>query len=218
MIEQLRAEGQRTICGSGCGAWIRRLSIPQSDRGLAASARHRAGGMRDPVCRPAGAEKQIALLPDIQERLAAAGIACRMLVVGDGPDRAALEACLSNTVFAGFLVDDELAAAYASSTYSFFPAIPRPSAMSRWRRWPRAFLASAPTPREAVPWSKRALPAFWCRPAMSRLTRRGCSRWCRTPPHARMGAAGRARALGFSWDEMMGRMLGYYRAIVGTPS
>jgi phosphatidylinositol alpha 1,6-mannosyltransferase len=31
----------------------------------------------------------------------------------------------------------------------------------------------------------------------------------------RMGEAGRKRALTFGWDETLGRMLGYYRAVLG---
>ena len=32
----------------------------------------------------------------------------------------------------------------------------------------------------------------------------------------RMGQAARTRALGFSWDETMAKMLGYYRALLGV--
>ena len=32
----------------------------------------------------------------------------------------------------------------------------------------------------------------------------------------RMGEAARARALTYSWDETMARMLGYYRALLGA--
>ena len=36
------------------------------------------------------------------------------------------------------------------------------------------------------------------------------------PLRQRMGEAARARAVTFSWDETMARMLGYYRALVGA--
>jgi glycosyltransferase involved in cell wall biosynthesis len=32
----------------------------------------------------------------------------------------------------------------------------------------------------------------------------------------RMGVAARARALTFSWEETMARLLGYYRALLGA--
>ena len=33
----------------------------------------------------------------------------------------------------------------------------------------------------------------------------------------RMGAAARARSLGFAWDETMARVLGYYRSLLAEP-
>jgi len=46
----------------------------------------------------------------------------KSLIVGDGPVRAELEQEMSDTVFTGFLIGDELARAYASSDVFFFPS------------------------------------------------------------------------------------------------
>jgi phosphatidylinositol alpha 1,6-mannosyltransferase len=47
----------------------------------------------------------------------------RQLFVGEGPERAKLQAKLPNAVFTGFLDGDALSSAYASADVFFFPSV-----------------------------------------------------------------------------------------------
>ncbi len=67
-------------------------------------------------------EKNLAIFAEVIEKLSAAGIAHKSLVVGDGPARDTLTGRLQNTVFTGPLEGTELAAAYASSDVFLFPS------------------------------------------------------------------------------------------------
>lgn len=220
MIEQLRAEGLR----DNMRLWMRGVdteAFHPAKRSEAWRLRHDIAPDECVILFVGRLvrEKQIALLPDIQERLAAAGIACRMLIVGDGPDRAALEARLPNAVFAGFLVDDELAAAYASSDIFLFPSDTETFGnvtLEAMASGLPCVCADATGSRSLV--EEGATGFLVLSGDVDAYAARLQSLVQDTSSRARMGAAGRARALGFSWDEMMGRMLGYYRAIVGTPS
>jgi phosphatidylinositol alpha 1,6-mannosyltransferase len=82
----------------------------------------------------------------------------RVVIVGDGPDRALAEQELPDALFLGFQGGEDLAAAYAS------PATARASAMSPSRPWHRDCLACAPTPPAAARWWWRARRDFLSMP------------------------------------------------------
>lgn len=65
-------------------------------------------------------EKNLGGLVDVLNGLQARGLPFRAIIVGDGPERATLEAQLPNAVFTGFLGGEDLARAYASSDIFFF--------------------------------------------------------------------------------------------------
>lgn len=68
-------------------------------------------------------EKDLDLLPQTLNRLAAEGIPARIAVVGDGPYRAELEASLgSRAFFTGILKGEDLATAFASADLFVFPS------------------------------------------------------------------------------------------------
>lgn len=67
-------------------------------------------------------EKGLNVLTDVAKGLRARGIAHKVLIVGDGPERESLGASLPNAVFAGHLVREALATAYASSDVFLFPS------------------------------------------------------------------------------------------------
>lgn len=218
MIEQLRAEGLR----DNMKLWMRGVDTASFHPAKRSEDWRRRHGIAPEECvilfvGRLVREKQIALLPEIQERLAAAGIACRLLVVGDGPDRAALEAKLPNAVFAGFLVDDELAAAYASSDIFLFPSDTETFGnvtLEAMASGLPCVCADATGSRSLV--EEGATGYLVASGDVAAYAARLQSLVQDTGLRARLGAAGRARALGFSWDEMMARLLGYYRAIRGT--
>lgn len=145
----------------------------------------------------------------------ARGIAHRVVIVGDGPDRGMLEAGLPDAIFAGFLEGEDLATAYASSDVFLFP-----SETETFGNVTLEAMASG-------------LPAVCADATGSRsLVVHGVTGYLETPRHAngfagrlavlardealraRFGAAARERALTFSWDESMAKILDHYRALV----
>ncbi len=67
-------------------------------------------------------EKGLDMYADVIESLERQGVPHRSLIVGDGPAREELAGRLPNTTFTGFLRDEALARAYASSDVFFFPS------------------------------------------------------------------------------------------------
>lgn len=68
-------------------------------------------------------EKGLDTLADVVDGLSKRSVKFRCLVVGDGPDQAALEKRLSEAVFTGFLEGEDLARAYSSSDVFFFASL-----------------------------------------------------------------------------------------------
>jgi phosphatidylinositol alpha 1,6-mannosyltransferase len=139
----------------------------------------------------------------------------RVVIVGDGPDRTFAEEELPNAIFAGFLVGDELADAYASSDIFIFPSDSESFGnvtLEAMASGLPCVCADATGSRSLVVAGETGLladasdaPGFANH--LSVLARDAGLR-------QRMGQAGRARALRFSWDETMARMLGYYRTLL----
>jgi glycosyltransferase involved in cell wall biosynthesis len=68
-------------------------------------------------------EKGLDLLADAYRRLLAEGVAARLVIVGDGPYRAELQAELgADAVFTGILKEEDLATAFASADLFVFPS------------------------------------------------------------------------------------------------
>jgi glycosyltransferase involved in cell wall biosynthesis len=68
-------------------------------------------------------EKGLGIFAAALKRLRAQGVAHRVLVIGDGPERDWLGRELPAATFAGFLGGEALATAYASADIFFFPSI-----------------------------------------------------------------------------------------------
>lgn len=160
-------------------------------------------------------EKELDTLAATLHALEARGIAHRGLIVGDGPERAALEKRLPRAVFTGFLTGGDLATAYASSDVFLFP-----SETETFGSVTLEAMASG-------------LPCVCADATGSRsLVVHGKTGYLARPRHAetfadhiaalaqdadlrtQMGTAARERSLGFSWDESMARLLGYYEALL----
>ena len=67
-------------------------------------------------------EKRLDTLTQMCHLLRARGLAFRPMLVGDGPERHAVEGALPGALITGFLAGEELAAAYASSDIFVFPS------------------------------------------------------------------------------------------------
>jgi glycosyltransferase involved in cell wall biosynthesis len=139
----------------------------------------------------------------------------RVVIVGDGPDRAFAQSELPDAIFTGFLVGDELADAYAASDIFLFPSDSESFGnvtLEAMASGLPCVCADATGSRSLVLAGQTGLladasDAQGFADNLSALARDAELR-------RRMGQAGRARALTFSWDETMARMLGYYRTLL----
>jgi phosphatidylinositol alpha 1,6-mannosyltransferase len=144
----------------------------------------------------------------------------RVVIVGDGPDRDLVERELPHAIFAGFLRDEALANAYASSDIFVFPS----DSESFGNVTLEAMASGLPTVcADATGSSSLVVPdqTGFLVPAddaggfarrLSLLAQDDALR-------RRMGEAARARALTKYWEETLARLLGYYRALLaGTDS
>ena len=141
----------------------------------------------------------------------------RVVIVGDGPDRGFAERALPHAIFTGFLNGEELAAAYASSDLFVFP-----SDSESFGNVTLEAMASGLPCVCADATGSRSLVMFgetgYLAPADDGAAFAGFLTTLVNDAslRQRMGAAARARALTFSWDETMARMLCYYRALLGA--
>lgn len=138
----------------------------------------------------------------------------RAVIVGDGPDRGFAEQQLPHAIFTGFLSGEALAAAYASSDIFVFPS----DSESFGNVTLEAMASGTPTICADATGSRSLVAAGdtgYLAPADEpALFADYISQLIKYPAlRHRMGEAARARALTFSWDETMARMLGYYQAV-----
>jgi glycosyltransferase involved in cell wall biosynthesis len=162
-------------------------------------------------------EKNVALLPRILDALARRGIACRSLVVGDGPEAAALRAAAPGTLFTGTLQGEALARAYASSDLFLFPSESETFGnvtLEAMASGLPAVCADASGSRSLVVEGETGhlVPARGEAPFLAPLAALIGDPGRR----ARMGAAARARALAFDWDHILDGLLDSYREVVAA--
>jgi glycosyltransferase involved in cell wall biosynthesis len=139
----------------------------------------------------------------------------RVVIVGDGPDRDLAQRELPHAVFTGFLDGNELAAAFASSDIFLFPSDTESFGnvtLEAMASGLPCVCADATGSRSLVVdgetgFLAHADDAEGFARHLTRLAQDSALR-------LRMGAAARSRALGFSWEETLARMLGYYRALL----
>ena len=143
-----------------------------------------------------------------------------MVIVGDGPDRGFAERELPHAIFTGFLNGEELAAAYASSDIFVFPS----DSESFGNVTLEAMASGLPCVCADATGSRSLVVAGetgFLAPADDAAAFAGPYHRAGSGYAAlrqRMGAAARARALTFSWEETMARLLGYYRALCWEPT
>ena len=138
----------------------------------------------------------------------------RVVIVGDGPDRAYAESELPQAIFAGFLDGDDLAAAYASSDIFVFPSDSESFGnvtLEAMASGLPCVCADATGSRSLVVDGETGFLApaddadSFARHIMTLAQDSGLRH--------DMGQAARRRAQTFSWEETLARMLGYYRAL-----
>jgi phosphatidylinositol alpha 1,6-mannosyltransferase len=144
----------------------------------------------------------------------------RVLIVGDGPDRDYVQRELPQAIFTGFLDGEDLPTAYASCDIFVFPSDSESFGnvtLEAMASGLPCVCADATGSRSlVVPGETGYLaPADDADGFAGHITVLAQDAALRQ----RMGEAARARSLGFSWEETLARMLGYYRALLaGTPS
>jgi glycosyltransferase involved in cell wall biosynthesis len=159
-------------------------------------------------------EKRLDTLTGALNRLA---VPHRVVIVGDGPDRVYAERELPQALFLGFLGGEELTTAYASSDIFVFPSDSESFGnvtLEAMASGLACVAANATGSRSLVVDGETGFlaPADDAAAFAAHITALAQDSALRQ----RMGQAGRARALTFSWDETMARLLGYYRALVRT--
>jgi glycosyltransferase involved in cell wall biosynthesis len=139
----------------------------------------------------------------------------RVVIVGDGPDRDLVARELPHAIFAGFLRDEALATAYASSDLFLFPSDSESFGnvtLEAMASGLPCVCADATGSRSLVVPDQTGflIPADDAAGFARQLTSLAGDETLRR----RMGEAARARALTYSWEETLARMLGYYRALL----
>lgn len=141
----------------------------------------------------------------------------RVVIVGDGPDRGFAERQLPHAIFTGFLNGEELATAYASCDIFVFP-----SDSESFGNVTLEAMASGLACVCADATGSRSLVVAGETGFLASADDAGAFAGHITALiqdsalRQRLGAAARARALTFSWEETMARLLGYYRALLGA--
>ena len=160
-------------------------------------------------------EKAIDVVAALHDELKRRGTRYRMLVVGDGPARPQFEECVPEGIFTGFLSGAGLARAYASADIFF-----NPSVTETFGNVTLEAMASG-------------LPAVCLRATgSSNLVADGVSGYLSEPGQisqtadhaealitdralrARMAEAAHERSTAYSWDAVMGELMGHYRDIM----
>ncbi|WP_395660194.1 glycosyltransferase family 4 protein [Aestuariivirga sp.] len=161
-------------------------------------------------------EKNTAIYMRVLNALTAKGLKVKPLVIGNGPEMAAMKAGLKDGIFVGFLHGAELARAYASSDIFFFPSesetfgnvtleamasgLPAVNAISSGSN---SLVAEGVTGHLVSARDEQALAARLAALAEDPVLRQ------------RMGEAARTRALDYSWDHILSGLLASYMDVLG---
>ena len=160
-------------------------------------------------------EKRVGTVIEVLKRLTAAGVPHRGLFVGEGPERAAMQAAAPGAIFTGHLGGDDLPMAYASSDIFIFPSDTETFGSVTLE----AMASGLPTLCADATGSRSLVDRGVTGALLDPLDDAGFFREALSLAtdgelRARTGAAARARSLKFSWDEAMSGLLDRYRAVV----
>ena len=220
MAETLRRDGLR----DNLQLWPRGVDLAQFNPGRRSAAWRARLGIGDGevvvlhVSRLVR-EKQTATLAATIRLLEQRGVPHRSVIVGEGPERAALQQQLPNTAFLGFLQGDALSEAYASSDLFLFP-----SETETFGNVTLEAMASGLVCVCADATGSRSLvlpgETGFCVAPRDAAAFAGCLARLIADDGLRqaMAAAAVRRSLTFSWEATMERILRSYEALADEPS
>ncbi|HEY4548030.1 MAG TPA: glycosyltransferase, partial [Pedomonas sp.] len=160
-------------------------------------------------------EKGLDVLAALSDTLEKRGVSHKVMIVGEGPERAPMQERLPNAIFTGFLAGDDLSRAYASSDIFI-----NPSTTEAFGNVTLEAMASG-------------LPGICADATGSRsLIVSGSNGYLVTPTsledyvnrtadlitndnlRRQMGAAGRKLSAQYDWDNVMETLVGHYREVL----
>lgn len=160
-------------------------------------------------------EKNTGIVVRVLNSLKQKGLRITPMIVGDGPELSAMKAGLADGIFPGFLHGEDLARAYASSDIFFFP-----SESETFGNVTLEAMASGLPAVNAVASGSNSLVAdgetgfLVSARDEAGLAARIEALISDATLRQRMGARARARALEFSWDEILARLLESYMQVL----
>ena len=160
-------------------------------------------------------EKGLGVFAEAVDRLAAKGLHCKILIVGDGPERARFERRMPNAVFTGCLTGEALARAYASADIFMFPSITETFGNVTLE----AMASGLPTICADAAGSRTLVDheatGYLAPPnEADDFARLAESLICDAGLRRRMGAAARAKSEAFGWDAINRRLLMDYKRLL----
>ena len=160
-------------------------------------------------------EKNTGIVSHVLNLLTQRGLRFRAMIVGDGPELAAMKAALPDGDFVGFLHGDELARAYASADIFFFP-----SESETFGNVTLEAMASGLPAVNAIASGSNSLVVegetgflVSARDEAGLADRLALLVNDQGLRH-KMGAAARQRALAFSWETILSGLLESYRQVL----
>jgi glycosyltransferase involved in cell wall biosynthesis len=162
-------------------------------------------------------EKGLDVFADTVRSLQSEGRPVRALVVGEGPERGALNDELPDAVFTGHLSGSELSTAYASSDVFLFPSDTETFGNVTLEAMASGLGVVAADAAGTASLIDSGRTGLLCpprnRPAFLDATRQIV---VDVDLRHRLGHAAREAARAYDWSEVLARMLGYYRAVGGS--
>ena len=162
-------------------------------------------------------EKGLAAFAETVNQLTSRGVPIRALVVGEGPAKVEFQKRLPNVTFVGRLMGDELPTAFASSDLFFFPSASETFGLVSLEAIASglpAVVADANGSKDIV---RHEVDGLVCPPENVAAFVMAIERLVRDPElRRRMAAAGVARAQGYRWPIVMGRMVDAFRSASRT--